>query len=172
MAQQNIFGLYKGIVEDNNDPTGCNRLKVRIGQFWGSSIKGISTENLPWAKPASPLLTEPPIPIGTVVYVLFEQGDIHDPVYIGYMLKNKTNSQCYNCKWFLGGNTCQSFPDGIPEEFLTNRVKHISIYNPDNWETELLYTPKDDNVDAEIIPSSNDEPTTTTPSEPEILIER
>lgn len=147
MAQGPKYGLYKGIVEDNNDPTGCNQLKVRIGQFWGSSIKGIPTESLPWAKPASPLLTDPPIPIGTVVYVMFEEGDINDPVYIGYMLKNKSNSQCYNCRWFLGGNICKSFPQGIPDEILTNKLHHITIYNLDNMDTELLYTPKDNDVE-------------------------
>ena len=141
------YGLYKGIVESNEDPSGCNRLKVRIGQFWGSSSKGISTDSLPWAKPASPLLTDPPIPVGTVVYILFEEGDIEYPVYLGYMLKNKTNSQCYGCKWFQGGNICLSFPDGIPDIFLTNKQKHNYIYDEDNWETELLYTPKEDSTD-------------------------
>lgn len=138
-----IYGIYRGLVENNIDPYGLNRLKVRIPQFYGTGIKGngYSTDNLPWAKPASPLITSPSIPIGAIVYIMFEQGNTEYPIYIGYMLKNFSNSQCKKCSRYYGGIYCESFPDGIPEEILINEFIHYRPYNT-SGKSELLFKQK------------------------------
>lgn len=133
MASLNYFyGLYKGIVEDNNDPQKRNRLKIRIGEIYGNSARGLSTSSLPWSMPASPLLTNPPLPIGSIAYVMFEKGDPGFPVYLGYMLKMNVSSQCYKCQNLTGAQLCKAFPNGIPDELYFNEVSHESPYEGDN----------------------------------------
>ena len=75
--QYDVHGLYLGIVEDNNDPQHRGRLRVRVGQAYGSAKYGMPTESLPWALPATPILLNPPIPVGTPVYVLFELSSLY-----------------------------------------------------------------------------------------------
>ena len=142
MAKE-IYGLYRGMVEDNYDPAGLDRLKVRIPKFYGTGKKsdGLSTSGLPWAKAASPILTNPPIPIGAIVYVLFENGNTEYPVYLGYMIKNYMNSQCKTCQRYFGGIYCEAFPEGIPEEILSNNFIHYRPYKEDGT-PELLYVEK------------------------------
>lgn len=137
-----VYGIYRGLVESNTDLFGLNRLKVRIPKFYGTGENGsgYKTNNLPWARPASPLLTNPPIPVGAIVYIMFEQGNTEYPIYIGYMIKSFDKSQCKRCSRYTGGIYCDAFPDGIPEEILTNEFIHKNPYTTGG--VELLFDPK------------------------------
>ena len=80
-------GIYRGKVEDNNDPLQLGRIKVRIYPM----LSGVETTLLPWAIPMYPIWDGSgsgfgyfAIPkVDSFVYVMFEQGDIYQPIYIG-----------------------------------------------------------------------------------------
>lgn len=103
---KNVSGIWRGICEDNIDPKGLGRIKVRVHALHGAAVggaaysdtsqdevgkigNGIRTESLQWAWPC---LSgggvkdsgEFNIPlIGSSVWVTFEQGDPDYPVWLG-----------------------------------------------------------------------------------------
>lgn len=75
-----FFGKYRGIVSDNDDPTGRGRLLVRVPTVMGAETV--------WAMPCVPyagnnmgLYTMPEA--GTGVWVEFEAGDPSYPIWVG-----------------------------------------------------------------------------------------
>lgn len=80
-------GIFRGLVMDNNDPDQLGRIKVKIYPM----LSDLETTNLPWCVPMYPIWDGSgsgtgffAIPdIGTNVFVMFEMGDIYQPVYIG-----------------------------------------------------------------------------------------
>jgi len=80
-------GIYRGTVMDNNDPLQYGRVKVKIYPM----LADVETTNLPWAVPMYPIFEGAgtgagyfAVPdIGTNVFIMFEMGDIYQPVYIG-----------------------------------------------------------------------------------------
>lgn len=123
--------IFKGIVEENQDPEMRNRLKIRVGEIHGSVAQGIPTQSLPWAEAVAPLVADPPIPKGTVVYVTFERGDKNYPLYLGYMIKKVKMSQCFKCIHLSGAKRCDAFPEEIPDEVYENNFIHNKIYSRD-----------------------------------------
>ena len=83
----NYHSLYRGVVEDNIDPEGLGRCKVRVPSIHGELSYRI--EILPWARPLvlSPVKEKRGhvmIPdIGDVVWVLFEGSNRQFPIYFG-----------------------------------------------------------------------------------------
>jgi Type VI secretion system/phage-baseplate injector OB domain len=83
-AQSRYPGLYRGTVVVNVDPMQRGRLILSIPD-------ALSFSPSTWAEPCVPLAgpTGPPMgvymvpPIGTGVWVQFEQGDVNKPVWIG-----------------------------------------------------------------------------------------
>lgn len=73
-----FFGIYRGIVKNNNDPLNSNRLQVSVPQITG-------TEALDWAEPClTPTNGTISIPlVGDRVWVSFESGDTSYPVWMG-----------------------------------------------------------------------------------------
>ena len=125
---KNYFAVYKGIVEDNKDPEFRNRLKVRVREIYGMEGSGFRTEDLPWASPSSNIITYPPYDIGTIVYVVFDNGDPYYPIYTGYFVKPFPESQCYNCLHYFAAKRCKAFPNGIPELIFFNEFDHRDVY--------------------------------------------
>lgn len=80
------LAIYKGVVEDINDPLKQNRVRVRILGIHTEEITLDST-NLPWAEQASPMGAFQGIGVssvpaqGTWVWLFFENGNIQRPVY-------------------------------------------------------------------------------------------
>lgn len=72
-----FFGLYRGTVVSNLDPTGRGRLQV--------SVPEISAEVLGWAVPSLPLGPSEgqSASSAAAIWVMFEQGDPSRPVAIG-----------------------------------------------------------------------------------------
>lgn len=84
-------GLYRGIVENNNDPYKIGRLQVRIPAFHGVpgvTESAITTDGLPWASVCSMSAgsgrgTSIKPMMGDIVWVMFEDGRKDTPVVIG-----------------------------------------------------------------------------------------
>ena len=85
-----IDGIFRGIVEDNDDPLNLCRLRVRVPYLNGmpDSPDGIPTDGLPWAAACIPyggpgygqvLIPE----VGSTVWVMFENQAKDRPVWIG-----------------------------------------------------------------------------------------
>lgn len=80
-----VYGNYRGLVEDNNDPLQYGRVRVRVYPLY----RGIEAVSLPWAVPAMGLFDGAgngigsfAIPrVGSYVFVFFEAGDVYQPVY-------------------------------------------------------------------------------------------
>lgn len=75
-----VFGKYRGLVTDNNDPTGRGRVQVQVPAVMG--------EEQVWALPCAPYGGENmglySIPeVGTGVWVEFEAGNPSYPIWVG-----------------------------------------------------------------------------------------
>jgi len=83
--EEDYLGTYYGEVVDNDDPDKIGRCRIRIyNLFYDES--GISDEDLPWSMPDFSFrgsLTGNFIvpPVGTVVNVKFDRGDVYCPRY-------------------------------------------------------------------------------------------
>ena len=91
---EQLYGIYRGVVEDNNDPEKAGRCRVRVfGVHSELKIKtifeGIPVEELLWAEPAMGLIEGSisgfgmwSIPVqGSHVFVFFENGNPMQPRY-------------------------------------------------------------------------------------------
>lgn len=85
---KNDYPIMRGEVVINNDPLMLGRIKVRIHCVHGISGNGIKDEDLPWSYPCfygasydsgSFIVPE----VGNTVWLMFEDGDINKPVYLG-----------------------------------------------------------------------------------------
>lgn len=89
-----LLGMYRGVVEDNNDPDKMGRCKIRVFGIHTENKKtedldGIPTDHLPWSEPALSLFEGGVtgfgnfvVPLqGSHVFVFFEQGHILRPIY-------------------------------------------------------------------------------------------
>lgn len=88
MNQEIYPGIYRGVVEDINDPLKLGRCKIRVPSIHGK-LHQKDIELLPWARYVSPLPTNDNkgmfiIPdIKDVVWVMFEGGHKNYPIYLG-----------------------------------------------------------------------------------------
>ena len=90
----NMFGMYRAVVEENDDPEKRGRVRVRI---WGlhtekktkSVTEGIPSNELPWAEPCLPIheggvsgfgIFGVPLQ-GSHVMIFFENGNLEQPRY-------------------------------------------------------------------------------------------
>jgi hypothetical protein len=89
-----LTGIYRGVVEDNNDPLQAGRVRIRVFGVHSPNTKetstdGIAPENLPWAQPANSLIEGAiskygffGVPLqGAHLFVFFEAGNIMQPRY-------------------------------------------------------------------------------------------
>jgi hypothetical protein len=98
IVSEKMTGFYRGVVEDNNDPLKAGRVRARI---WGlhtsqkiqDELKGIPTDQLPWAEPCFGL-TEGSVsgfgmwslPLqGSHIMLFFENGNLSQPRYFATM---------------------------------------------------------------------------------------
>ncbi len=79
---------YSGVVVDNNDPRQYGRIRFRISELFN----GWPDDHLPWAVHqashvggASSTSGSVSIPaIGSKVWIQFQDGNLHQPIYVGY----------------------------------------------------------------------------------------
>lgn len=95
-ARNKLHGLYRGIVVDDRDGTGMNRVQVRVLSLHGDSIPdnqlpyahACSTEGggSDWGSCVAPVR-------GSKVWIMFVQGDPQQPVYIGAWKSNEKDAR-------------------------------------------------------------------------------
>lgn len=71
-----LFGKYKGICTNNNDPEGLLRIKVKIPGLFDEELEE-------WAWPCLPPGVNTTPEIGQGVWVEFEAGDENAPIWSG-----------------------------------------------------------------------------------------
>jgi len=89
--KEKLEGIYRGVVENNKDPQGAGRCKIRIFGIHSDNLNDISTDSLPWAQPVLSLIEGSVsgyglfgVPLqGSHVFVFFEGGNILQPRYFG-----------------------------------------------------------------------------------------
>lgn len=75
-------GIYRGIVENNEDPFGIGRCQVRVFSIHGAASR-LPTAYLPWAAPGDAFSVPD---VSERVWVMFENGIRYKPVYLGRRL--------------------------------------------------------------------------------------
>ncbi len=93
LPRSSLTGIWRGVVEDNNDPLKAGRCRVRIFGVHTDEkdikdVSGIPTEHLLWAEPATPIFGGiSKIGIygvpeqGSHVFLFFERNNIMQPRY-------------------------------------------------------------------------------------------
>ena len=148
-----IDGIFRGIVEDNDDPLNLCRLRVRVPYLNGmpNSPNGIPTDGLPWAAACVPyggpgygqvLIPE----VGSTVWVMFENQAKDRPVWIGCSYGAKSlvgqrdmKSVGYDTfvesegKWIYDDNS-----EDTPDKFRdTNKNSKVVIRTPKGFEISI-----------------------------------
>ena len=75
-VQERYFGVYRGKVTDNNDPSHLMRIKANIPEIFGDLES-------PWVLPCVPPGTRSIPDVGSLVWIEFEAGDISQPIWSG-----------------------------------------------------------------------------------------
>ena len=162
-----LFGFYRGVVEDNDDPQKAGRVRVRIfGLHTERKLKveteGIPTEELPWAEPCLPI-TEGSIsgfgawgiPLqGSHVMLFFENGNIFQPRYFASMpgipeSKNSLKKTMLTSPEVSSKKDGFRDPDGVyPSE---NKLGEPDVHRlARGVKDETLVTTKEENLDQAI----------------------
>lgn len=158
-----IEGIFRGIVEDNDDPYNICRLRVRVPSINGmpNSKDGIPTDGLPWAAAcipyAGPGYGEVMIPeVGSTVWVMFENNSKSKPVWIGCSYGASTRDGHRDLKT-VGRNTF-SASDGewaydqkredTPYSFIdSQKDKKVVVRTPKGFEITINERDEDESID-------------------------
>jgi hypothetical protein len=81
-VRKRFFGLYRGTVKENVDPLLQGRLLVQVPDTYGMLPGTWAMPCVPMAGPKMGTSFMPP-PVGSSVWVMFEQGDPQMPVWVG-----------------------------------------------------------------------------------------
>lgn len=91
-------GVYRGTVEDVDDPERRGRIRVRVAGVHSSDASKVPTRSLLWAEPAFPVCGPNygcfmvPYELGSPVYVMFVAGDRRNPVWFGGWYGQRANN--------------------------------------------------------------------------------
>jgi len=72
-----FYGVYRGVVTNNIDPSGENKLSIMVPQVIGNQ----TFDNVPACIPPTSTFIQPQI--GSQIWVMFEAGDSEYPVWLG-----------------------------------------------------------------------------------------
>jgi hypothetical protein len=85
-----LYGVYRGVVQDNKDPQKQRRIKVQV-QTTGREVTD-------WAWPMEPSSIHTDVPVvGQGVWIVYVGGDPEFPVWSGVFGKNQGTEQTDLC---------------------------------------------------------------------------
>jgi hypothetical protein len=157
---EKLTGIFRGVVEDNNDPLKAGKVRIRIHGLHSanknkSDIDGIPTEELPWAEPALPIYEGSvsgfgafSVPLnGSQVAVYFENGNLNRPIYFASLPGiPQDQEQYYNNNKANDNNTGFKDPDGnYPTKHRLGEPDFHRLARENSSET--LVTTKNNNLD-------------------------
>ena len=76
-----FYGIYRGIVTDNNDPNNLGRVQAQVPAVFGSVTSGWCMPCVPYAGDQVGVAFLPEV--GSGVWIAFEGGDVSYPVWVG-----------------------------------------------------------------------------------------
>ena len=76
-----FYGLYRGVVTDNNDPSSLGRIKAQVPAVFGDVDSGWAMPCVPYAGDNVGIAFLPEV--GSGVWIEFEGGDVSYPVWVG-----------------------------------------------------------------------------------------
>jgi uncharacterized protein involved in type VI secretion and phage assembly len=76
-----FYGLYRGVVTDNNDPNSFGRIKAQVPAVFGEIDSGWAMPCVPYAGDQVGIAFLPEV--GSGVWIEFEGGDVSYPVWVG-----------------------------------------------------------------------------------------
>lgn len=112
---QKLYGKYRGIVVDNNDPLKLGRLKIRVQAAYGDQARDV----LPWAWPCF-------ADGGTAGNGIFHVPEIGAGVYVEFLCKNSvpdTSYPVWSGSWHASGATPAEV-EGEPADAHYYKVYH------------------------------------------------
>lgn len=80
-VRSHFYGLYRGVVTDNDDPNGLGRIKAQVPAVFGELDSGWAMPCVPYAGDQVGVAFLPEI--GSGVWIEFEGGDVSYPVWVG-----------------------------------------------------------------------------------------
>jgi hypothetical protein len=156
-SDNKFYGIYRGVIEDRDDPEKRCRVKVRVFGIHTDDInknqtKGVPTDDLPWAEPCHGLFEGSisgfgswAVPLhGSHVFLFFENGNPTQPRYFATSsgvpeeVPDKT-------KGFNDPDGVYPRPDRIGESDVHRLMRSENI-------TETLVQTKNDNLDGKDTP--------------------
>jgi uncharacterized protein involved in type VI secretion and phage assembly len=76
-----FYGLYRGVVTDNNDPSSLGRIKAHVPAVFGDVESSWCMPCVPYAGPQVGMAFLPEV--GSGVWIEFEGGDVSYPIWVG-----------------------------------------------------------------------------------------
>jgi uncharacterized protein involved in type VI secretion and phage assembly len=76
-----FYGLYRGIVTDNNDPDSLGRVQAQVPAVLGEIDTGWAMPCVPYAGDGVGIAFLPEV--GSGIWIEFEGGDVSYPVWVG-----------------------------------------------------------------------------------------
>jgi uncharacterized protein involved in type VI secretion and phage assembly len=76
-----FYGLYRGVVTDNDDDASLGRIKAQVPAVFGDVETGWCMPCVPYAGPQVGIAFLPEI--GSGVWIEFEGGDVSYPIWVG-----------------------------------------------------------------------------------------
>ncbi len=144
------WGLYKGFVVDTADVEQRARVRVHLYGLDADYNDDLSTDLMYWAEPVLPIVGSfSPPEMGSRVWVMFEAGDMENPVYLGFGYANPVGRGTLPCDSGYGSEAPNeswgNSHNGYPENLTLFKTGEGSVFyannkllNNQSMETEIV----------------------------------
>lgn len=116
-----VFGKYRGLVSDIEDPDGLGRIKAEVPAVYGDQISPWAMPCVPYAGPSHGLALMPEV--GDGVWIEFEGGNMANPIWSG-------------CWWADGQRPT---PNAGTARLLATTAGHQLLIDEDGDEIKLIH---------------------------------